>query len=107
MLWLHIILKSAKNSKGACGFIYHCVGGRHGKQRHVHPVWYLQAYTRGTPWKWQEVSDKSSLRQSALGSLEGLYCQCLNLVSIVPETYECRYTDPPGRETSPSQVTSQ
>ena len=44
-------------------------------------------------------------RHYALGSHEGLYGQCLNLVSVVRSNYlECSYTDSPGRDTSPSQV---
>ena len=48
-----------------------------------------------------KVKVKSSPRHYALGSHEGLYGQCLNLVSV-----ECSYTDSPGRDTSPSQVPS-
>ena len=32
---------------------------------------------------------------------EGLYGQCLNLVSVVRSNLECSYTDSPGRDTSP------
>ena len=49
---------------------------------------------------------KSSPRHYALGSHEGLYGQCLNLVSVVRSNLECSYTDSPGRDTSPSQVPS-
>ena len=49
---------------------------------------------------------KSFPRHCALGSHEGLYGQCLNLVSIVRSNLECSYTDSPGRDTSPSQVPS-
>ena len=49
---------------------------------------------------------KSSPRHYALGSHEGLYGQCLNLVSVVRSNLECSYTDSPGRNTSPSQVPS-
>ena len=42
----------------------------------------------------------------ALGSHEGLYGQCLNLVSVVRSNLECSYTNSPGRDTSPSQVPS-
>ena len=42
----------------------------------------------------------------ALGSHEGLYGQCLNLVSVVRSNLECSYTDSPGQDTSPSQVPS-
>ena len=49
---------------------------------------------------------KSSPRHYALGSHEGLYGQCLNLVSIVGSNLECSYTDSPGRDTSPSQVSN-
>ena len=40
---------------------------------------------------------KSSPRHYTLGSPEGLYGQCLNLVSIVRSNLECSYTDSPGR----------
>ena len=49
---------------------------------------------------------KSSPRHYALGSHEGLYGQCLNLVSVVRSNLECSYTDSPGRDKSPSQVPS-
>ena len=49
---------------------------------------------------------KSSPRHYTLGSHEGLYGQCLNLVSVVRSNLECSYTDSPGRDTSPSQVPS-
>ena len=49
---------------------------------------------------------KSSPRHYALGSHEGLYGQCLNLVSVVRSNLECSYIDSPGRDTSPSQVPS-
>ena len=49
---------------------------------------------------------KSSPRHYALGSHEGLYGQCLNLVSVVRSNLECSYTDSPGQVTSPSQVPS-
>ena len=52
------------------------------------------------------VKVKSSPRHYALGSHEGLCGQCLNLVSIVRSNLECRYTDSPGQDTSPSQVPS-
>ena len=52
------------------------------------------------------VKVKSSPRHYALGSHEGLYGQCLNLVSVVRSNLECSYTDSPGRDTSPSQVPS-
>ena len=42
---------------------------------------------------------KSSPRHYALGSHEGLYGQCLNLVSVVRSNLECSYTDSPGRDT--------
>ena len=45
-------------------------------------------------------------RHYALGSHEGLYGQCLNLVSVVLSNLEYSYTDSPGRDTSPSQVPS-
>ena len=54
----------------------------------------------------QKVKIKSSPRHYALGSHEGLYGQCLNLVSVVRSNLECSYTDSPGRDTSPSQVPS-
>ena len=53
-----------------------------------------------------KVKVKSSPRHYALGSHEGLYGQCLNLVSVVRSNLECSYTDSPGRDTSPSQVPS-
>ena len=46
---------------------------------------------------------KSFPRHYALGSHEGLYGQCLNLVSVVRSNLECSYTDSPGRDTSQSQ----
>ena len=54
----------------------------------------------------REVKVKSSPRHYALGSHEGLYGQCLNLVSVVRSNLECSYTDSPGQDTSPSQVPS-
>ena len=53
-----------------------------------------------------KVKVKSSPRHYALGSHEGLYGQCLNMVSVVRSNLECSYTDSPGRDTSPSQVPS-
>ena len=52
------------------------------------------------------IKGKVIPRHYALGSHEGLYGQCLNLVSVVRSNLECSYTDPPGRDTSPSQVPS-
>ena len=50
------------------------------------------------------VKVKSFPRHYALGSHEGLYGQCLNLVSVVRSNLECSYTDSPGRDTSPNSV---
>ena len=55
---------------------------------------------------WTLPKVKSSPRHYALESHEGLYGQCLNLVSVVRSNLECSYTDSPGRDTSPSQVPS-
>ena len=49
---------------------------------------------------------KSFPRHYAFGSHEGLYGQCLNLVSVVRSNLECSYTDSLGRDTSPSKVPS-
>ena len=43
------------------------------------------------------IKGKVIPRHCALGSHEGLYGQCLNLVSIVRSNLECSYTDSPGR----------
>ena len=71
--------------------------------------WYLKSIKLAScygGWFCKKSQVKSSPRHYALGSHEGLYGQCLNLVSVVRSNLECSYTDSPGRDTSPSQVLS-